>query len=472
MTTSPTSSEKRQLVYRVGGQNHQIDASKVLEVIRIPHITRVPNGPEALAGIANFRGKAIPVLTMSGVLSLAQTHDHENGRIIVYDHGEVLGLLVDEVLRFSDDNLSTPLQDLSGLLNAAFKQNKVAKTEQPHQRNDHAVAERAVNLVALLSFHVGGQLHGLPLDEVREVTRVPDEISGISGAPPAIIGLISLRDEIVPLVSLATLLGLPYDHENKAGSFLVVVEYDRELLGLVVDEIDMIRRLAEEAIDVVPTVLQQERGETQIEAIGRIAQSGQLISVLSAEKLFRHHHVTEAIATNTGAKPVKGPLAKHETTEQFLIFQLGEESYGLPVKSVEEVIRVPAEVTRVPGAPDFVSGVINHRGKALPLINQNMRFGSLRPKPSAKTRAIILTLENLRAGFVIDGVSDVKSVPSDAVFSAPEFSSERTQIFDRIARFEADGRMILLINSSELLTRAEQDVVASIAKQQTGAEES
>ncbi|MEK1888427.1 MAG: chemotaxis protein CheW, partial [Phyllobacterium sp.] len=245
--------------------------------------------------------------------------------------------------------------------------------------------------------------------------------------------------------------------------------HEGQLLGLVVNDLDVIRRLPDHAIDAIPAVLQKGRGDAQIEAIGRIAEGGQLISILSPEKLFGHKEVTQAIARNQGAKPMEATGTSGEALEQFLIFQLGDETYGLPVRSVDEVVRVPSDITRVPGAPSFVVGVINLRGKAVPLIDQRARFDTPSTQQSAKTRAIVLTLGQLQAGFVIDGVSEVKAIASSALSEAPKFSSEQTDVFDRVAHIEADGRMILLIDPQELLSRAERDVVASIANDVTAA---
>lgn len=463
--------DRRRLLFRVGEQRHEIDASQVLEVIRVPHITRVPNGPEALAGIANLRGKPIPILAMTKVLHGSATAMQNHGKVIVYDHGGALGLLVDDVLRLSTDTLSAPLHGLPALLDAAFKQTRLARVEREHASGSlgGTQAEETSKLIALLSFRVAGQLYGLPLDDIREVSGLPEEISVFGNAPDSIIGIIPLRGGVLPLVSLASLLGLDSNQEGSTASFIVVVEHEGQLLGLVVNDLDVIRRLPDHAIDAIPAVLQKGRGDAQIEAIGRIAEGGQLISILSPEKLFGHKEVTQAIARNQGAKPMEATGTSVEALEQFLIFQLGDETYGLPVRSVDEVVRVPSDITRVPGAPSFVVGVINLRGKAVPLIDQRARFDTPSTQQSAKTRAIVLTLGQLQAGFVIDGVSEVKAIASSALSEAPKFSSEQTDVFDRVAHIEADGRMILLIDPQELLSRAERDVVASIANDVTAA---
>jgi purine-binding chemotaxis protein CheW len=465
-SSSTADVERRRLVFRVGEQNHEIEADLVLEVVRVPHITRVPHGPMALAGIANLRGKPVPVLSMGKVLngSHGATRD---GKIIVYDHGGAVGLLVDDVLRLSADATTAPLQGLNGLLDAAFKVARRAPVERAVNGDRGAELEASVQLIAFLSFSLAGQLYGLPLEDIREVATLTDEIAVIPNAAAAFIGLIPMRDSVLPLVSLASLLGLDGPHSASEGSPIIVVEYEGDLVGLVVDDMDVIRRLDEAAIDTVPAVLQRERGYAQIEAIGRIAEGGLLISILSPEKLFGHHTVIQAIGQNEGAKPMGTTREKDDTFEQFLIFQLGDENYGLPIGSVDEVVRVPNEVTRMPGAPTFMMGVINLRGKAIPLIDQRTRFEAVELAQTAKARAIIVTLGTLQAGFVVDSVSEVKAFSSTALSAAPEFSSEQTDVFDRIAHIKSDGRMILLIDPQELLSRAERDIVAAITDNKT-----
>lgn len=455
---------QRRLVFRVGTQDYEIDAGRVTEVVRVPHITRVPHGPEALKGIANLRGRPIPVLSMNRVLGGGEGTLREDGKIIVYYHGSAVGLLVDDVLRLSADATATPIQDLSERLDAAFKVVRRAPVERASHLDIDQNEQKNFKLKTLLAFRVAGQLYGLPLEHIREVSNFEGELTVLPNAEDALLGLVPLRDRVVPLMALSSIMGLDVTRTADGCSRIVIVEYQEDLIGLVVDQLDLIYRLPEQAIDAVPAVLQRGRGDAQIEAIGRITErSGSLISILSPEKLFGHHAVAQALSQNTGVRSMETKPGVAASVEQLLIFQLGDENYGLPIASVDEVIRVPDEITRMPGAPAFVRGVINLRGKAMPLIDQRARFEIPASVHTKKVRAIIVTIGALQAGFVVDAVSEVNAVPVNAVSAAPEFSSQQTDIFDRIAHIEADGRMILLIDPKELLTRAEQDVVAAFA---------
>ncbi|EUB98316.1 CheW protein [Rhizobium sp. CF080] len=465
-SSSSADGGERRLVFRVGDQSHEIDAAPVLEVVRVPHITRVPHGPPALTGIANFRGKPVPVLSMGKILDGGRDVARTGGKIILYDHGGAIGLLVDDVLRLSADARATPLDGLNTLLDAAFKFTRRASVDRTAHTDHGAEVRASVQLTALLSFRVAGQLYGLPLDDIREVATLAGEIAVIPNAATAVIGLVPMRDTVLPLVSLASLLGFDCSPSGE-GSRIIVIEHADNLVGLVVEAIDVIRRLPDDAIDTVPAVLQRGRGDAQIVAIGRIEDGGLLISILAPEKLFGHDAVTQAIGQSKGARLMGATRQRVDRFEQFLIFQLGDENYGLPIGSVDEVVRVPSEITRMPGAPGFVMGVINLRGKAIPLIDQRTRFDTPASAQTAKARAIVVTLGALQAGFVVDGVSEVKAVSSAALSAAPDFSSDQTDVFDRIAHIESDGQMILLIDPQELLSRAERDVVAEMTEEKT-----
>lgn len=461
----------RRLVFRVGQQRHEIDADRVLEVFKAGHITRVPNGPAALKGIANLRGRPIAILSMGQILIGADAASPDDGMIIVYDHGGAIGLLVDNVLTLSKEATASPLEGLSDLLDTAFKTTRRAPVGRTASAEQDASMQASTTSTPILSFRVASQLYGLPLEDAREVAIMPSDVAVLPNGQETVMGLVSLRNSVLPLVSLASLMGLEINQSATENARIVIIEHEGDLIGLVVDEMDIIYRLPEQAIDTVPAVLQRGGGYAQIAAIGRIADGGRLISILSPEKLFGHDEVARVIGQQTGASQMETAPEADSTVEQFLIFQLGEEDYGLPIASVDEVVRVPADVTRIPGAPACVTGIINLRGRAIPLIDQRSRFDSPASMQTAAARAIIVTIGRVQAGFVVDAVSEVRALPAAILSAAPEFSSEQTNVFDRIAHIEEDGRMVLLVDPQELLTKAEREVVAAITEGKAGTEE-
>ena len=122
-----------------------------------------------------------------------------------------------------------------------------------------------------------------------------------------------------------------------------------------------------------------------------------------------------------------------EGAEQFVVFQLGNESYGLPIGSVDEIVRCPDNLTRVPRAPGFVRGLINLRGKAVPIIDQRERFSAPPEKEGGRRRIVVVTIDGLQAGFLVDKVREVLTVSDRDLSPTPELSDSDSHVVARIA---------------------------------------
>jgi purine-binding chemotaxis protein CheW len=137
--------------------------------------------------------------------------------------------------------------------------------------------------------------------------------------------------------------------------------------------------------------------------------------------------------------------------EQFVVFRLMDEEYGVPIESVQEIVRVPDELTRVPKTPDFIEGVINLRGSVLPVVDQRRRFGLPGIERTDHQRIMVFTIKGIRTGFIVDSVSEVMRISARFIDGAPKLSSEQQRLIRRVANLEAQKRMILLLDIDELL---------------------
>jgi purine-binding chemotaxis protein CheW len=100
--------------------------------------------------------------------------------------------------------------------------------------------------------------------------------------------------------------------------------------------------------------------------------------------------------------------------DRFITFSINDETYAIEVLKIQEVIYVP-EITKVPGAPAFVAGVINLRGILLTIVDTSMEFGLKRPPGAKYNRIVVVVLEgDQRVGLLVDDVSEVVSLNVDA----------------------------------------------------------
>ncbi|MEJ8546758.1 chemotaxis protein CheW [Brevibacillus borstelensis] len=139
-----------------------------------------------------------------------------------------------------------------------------------------------------------------------------------------------------------------------------------------------------------------------------------------------------------------------ESTVHSILFQMGKEYYGLPISLVKEIIK-PLPVTRFPKSPPFVEGVIDLRGRILPIINLRTIFG-LEPLPlTEESRFVDLQLDGLNVGIVVEAVSEVVHIPASLIEPAPAIvSGVDGKFLNGIARMQ--DKLIMLLDVDEIFS--------------------
>jgi purine-binding chemotaxis protein CheW len=142
---------------------------------------------------------------------------------------------------------------------------------------------------------------------------------------------------------------------------------------------------------------------------------------------------------------------------EFLTFTLGAEEYGVDILKVQE-IRGYDTVTRIPGAPDFIKGVINLRGTIVPVVDMRLKFRLGKAEYNSLTVMIILNVAKRVVGMVVDGVSDVVALTPEQIRPAPEFGATvGTQFLTGIGTL--DNRMLILVDIEQLMSSADMALV-------------
>ena len=107
---------------------------------------------------------------------------------------------------------------------------------------------------------------------------------------------------------------------------------------------------------------------------------------------------------------------------QMVGFKVDREFFGVPIEKVKEIVRVP-EITHVPDAPEFVEGVINLRGKIVPVVDMRKRLGVKSSEHSRASRVLILDMEKGVVGLIVDSASEILKISDEAIEPPPELVS-------------------------------------------------
>jgi len=181
---------------------------------------------------------------------------------------------------------------------------------------------------------------------------------------------------------------------------------------------------------------------------------------------------------NSAPKDVKKPGGvSGETMDvrlgKYLTFNIDGEIYGIYVMSIKEIVGL-VEMTRVPRTPDFVKGVINLRGRVIPVIDLKKRFNAGAVEETSRTPIIVVevgsTDKKTEMGLLVDHVSDVMIVNDENLEPLPSFGIElETEFIDGIARFDDD--VITLLNIDRILTSTEMIDIRKVKEKMTAAAE-
>ncbi|WP_426112902.1 chemotaxis protein CheW [Massilia sp. PWRC2] len=503
--TAVSGATQRQFVtFIVGDEVFAVDMAPVQEIIRAPAVVRVPLAPPTLDGLANLRGRVLPIVSLRRLFGFADRAHDDATRAVVIDLGQPLGFVVDRVvsvvgvdvaqiedtgaIRAAVDTelVAGLLKNVSGypmvmvldverIIAAQFAGSAAVKGVVSSSAGAGAGApvaaaelEHSNDELHLVNFEVAGQEYAIAIDDVQEIVQVPAQIVKVPNAGAHVLGVITLRQRLLPLISLRCMFGLP-ERAVDEHSRIVVVTLGGAAVGIVMDSVNAVLRVARAEVDAMPALLAADDAMSDITQICRLDGGKRLVAILSVDNLFRHQAVRAALAgadAMTGgddAQAAGAGEAGADDEEQVVVFLLGEEEFAAPIDSVQEIVRVADTLTRVPKAPPEVEGVINLRGAVLPVMDLRRRLGLAAIDRSDRQRIMVFLVDGARTGFIVDSVVEVLMLPKSAIVAAPRLSAAPPALLSRMANLEQAQRLLQLIDPEYLVDAGGRAALASMA---------
>ena len=498
--TSTTQQGTQQFVVFIAGEEvFAADMTPVKEIIRVPDVVRVPLAPAALEGLANLRGKVLPIISLRRLFGFPELAHDDSTRALVVDVGQPLGFVVDRVssvvgvdanhiedvgsirTTVNTEVLSGLLKDVGGhpmimvldflkLIEKEFTQiaslTRNAGTAGAVQANVEVEEEDSSDELQLVSFDVDGQEYAIAIEEVQEIVQVPEAVVHVPHSDSHVLGVMILRSRLLPLVNLRSMFAIEHrDLDEK--SRIVVLTLNGVSVGVVVDAVSEVLRVAKTGVDALPALLAREGNLAEITSICRLDNGKRLVSIVTARNLFGHSVIKEALSAVSKSEEESDLIAGEvdddlDDDEQVVIFRLDKEEFGAPIASVQEIVRVPEALVRVPQAPSFVEGVINLRGSVLPVIDLRLRLGLKQVERTDRQRIMVFLISNVRTGFIVDQVAEVLKIPKAAIEASPQLSDQQSLLLSRMANLEKQKRMVQLIDPPHLMAKKELAALASI----------
>ena len=168
---------------------------------------------------------------------------------------------------------------------------------------------------------------------------------------------------------------------------------------------------------------------------------------------------------NESRESTKGSMFAAAKAGKYLTFKIGAEEYGLEILKVQEIIKM-MDITKVPRVPDFVRGVINLRGKVIPVIDLRLKFGMEAKETTDKTCVIVVQVRRdhgtIIMGIIVDEVSEVLDIAASEIEEAPSFGASVDTRFI-LGMAKSKGRVKMLLDIDKVLASDEVAALAQVA---------
>jgi chemotaxis signal transduction protein len=450
--------EVRQLVsFQIGREEFAFPMEHVREILRVQTPKEVPGAPEHLLGVLTVRGQILPIVDL---------------RRLLRQTSFAADLIA--ACRLASTEYQTWLT--------------LAETGSAANLDMHRVTAAAEQLRTWLSaFNSSSQSLTETLAQVRGLNEhVTKQASAATGHDLDPKGMDAVGKDVVASAK-AIAAALHTFEEQVEGSIhedqrIIVVDSKGFQLGLVVDHVNEVLGVQDDAIEAPPNVA-HEQG-VNLSGIVKLDNGNRLILLLATGSLLDHKVLAKiaegsldagadatAGATVAAAAEETKPGDKKKEEEnsqgeevQLVTFLLGKEEYGIPIARIQEIDRL-SKITQTPKAPKFVEGVTNLRGEVIPVLSTRTLFALEEKASDDHTRVIIVDLGGAKTGLVVDSVKQVLSISKRNIAPPPASISNGIdgQFISGIGKVEDGKRMIVLLDVEKVLTRGELSELAKLA---------
>lgn len=146
---------------------------------------------------------------------------------------------------------------------------------------------------------------------------------------------------------------------------------------------------------------------------------------------------------------------------QLVSFKIGDEEFGVDILSVQEINRM-SQITKVPNTPNYIEGVINLRGRIIPVIDLRVKLGMSRKEHRKNTRIVVVELKGQTMGFIVDEVNEVLRIPKEITEAPPEMvGGVNSDYITSIGKLE--DRLLILLDLEKILSTSEFNILETAA---------
>ena len=447
------------LIIKNGRENYGISTEDINQISRVPMLMQLPLRPKGVRGLCSISGSIVSTLDLNLLLDMpCVDYDAYKSRLLSLNNRHSSNaLLVSEVYNTVEinqenieyvDNEDDPIvaiykyQDslvqvlsldilIAQVVNVSIDAQEVKTGKVKHE----LIQEE--DSIRFLIFYMGKEKFALNIEYLQEIILNDKEFTEISGSEEDVLGLITLRDELLLVVDLRKTYGFENIKNDK--NRILIASYGGKRIALLIDAVIDIRNFS------INNIEPMQNDTKEIKISGVIHDNKSLISFLDnevLEKLFEDNssYIDENIEDEV------------ETIDnsnlEVIVFKLATKEYAFEVDSVAEIIDF-VQSTEIVYSDDSIDGIINIRGKIVTIVSLFKKL-EIETTINEDSKIVICNINGDRIGFIVDSVSDILTIKDENIREKDD------EFFTNILHLNDGKRLVLLMDINRIIDITEE----------------
>ncbi|MEA1982759.1 MAG: chemotaxis protein CheW [Campylobacterota bacterium] len=449
------------LIIRNAGESYGIATENINQISRVPTLMPLPLRPKGVRGLCSVAGNVVSMVDMNLLLGMQEVDlDASKSRVIslteklssntilvsdVYNTVEVEKEKI-EYLDNPDDavvaiykyeDLLVQVLSLDLLISSMSKVEIPLKEVSTGKVNDKIVKEEDSS--RFLIFSMSTEKYALEIDYLQEIILADVEYTDIAGTSSEVLGLITLREELLLVVDLRRHYG--FEPRNSDENRILVVSYDGKKVGLCIDSIIDIKNFYKKNVEYMSESFEDDK------IAGVIHEQESLISFFDSGVLNTIFKENENYIDSKEASIIEDKSGE-SFAKEVIVFKLSDREYAFNVDSVNEIIDVVSS-TKVAFSDENIDGIINIRGQIVTTISLFKKL-NLKTQMNEDSKIIICNINESRIGFVVDSVSDILNVKEEEIRQEDNDSA----FFESTLCLDNGNRLVLSMDVEKIVKRS------------------
>jgi purine-binding chemotaxis protein CheW len=444
------------LIIKNGSENYGISTEDINQISRVPMLMPMPLRPFGVRGLCAVAGNIVSLLDLNLLLDMPEIdYTQDKTRLVsLNDHHASNALLVSEVYNTveidqsnidyidKEDDPVIAIYKFEGMLIQVISLDvlisKINKVKIPAKEIKNGKVKQVVHKEEeskrFLIFSMQKEKFALNIEYLQEIILADVDYTEIAGTASEVLGLITLRDELIIVIDLREYYGFQREKNDK--NRILIASHNGKRVGLLIDKVVDIRNYP----------------LCDIEYLKEVSEANKISGVIHDKKSlisFFDDHVLEDIFAKNEAFIDNEKEETQSNNEnialEVIVFKLNEREYAFDVDKVDEIIDM-VSFTDVAFSDSSVDGIINIRGQVVPIVSLYEKLNIDAPA-NQDLKIIVCNINNARIGFVVDSVSNILNV------NVSEVREEEDEIFTSILHLEGGNRLVLLMDIEHIIEK-------------------